>query len=281
MSARPEAAVPAPFGRRGCEVSAAEAVGTYRLLGLEDPVGPAPLPGQFYMLSAERAWGSTERGERPFLARAFSVCRVRGQRLDFLVDAIGPGTERLAELRPGERAWVVGPLGAGFSAPEAIGAPQEAAAVLVGGGIGVAPLVAWSEALAADGRPARVLLGFRSERWCGAATLFAGETSLATDDGTAPGGARVHHGLVTDLLSERLHEGPCAVFACGPPAMLEAVRRVCAEQGAPAQLALEEAMACGFGACFGCVVRTRTGYRRLCVDGPVLLASDLDEGWHG
>jgi NAD(P)H-flavin reductase len=61
--------------------------------------------------------------------------------------------------------------------------------------------------------------------------------------------------------------------------MLESVRRLCAEWSVPAQLALEEAMACGFGACFGCVVRTRTGYRRICVDGPVLEAADLEETW--
>ena len=61
--------------------------------------------------------------------------------------------------------------------------------------------------------------------------------------------------------------------------MLEAVRRICAQRAVPAQLAMEEAMACGFGACFGCVVRTRRGYRRLCVDGPVIAAADLEEGW--
>jgi NAD(P)H-flavin reductase len=61
--------------------------------------------------------------------------------------------------------------------------------------------------------------------------------------------------------------------------MLEAVRAICAERTVPAQLAMEEAMACGFGACFGCVIRTRAGYRRLCVDGPVITADDLDEAW--
>ncbi|HEY8639996.1 MAG TPA: hypothetical protein VIL53_05770, partial [Solirubrobacterales bacterium] len=66
------------------------------------------------------------------------------------------------------------------------------------------------------------------------------------------------------------------VYSCGPPAMLEAVRVLCTERDVPAQLALESGMACGFGACWGCVVATRDGYRRVCVDGPVLEAAELD-----
>ena len=111
-----------------------------------------------------------------------------------------------------------------------------------------------------------MLLGFRSAAHAEAAALFAGSPALATDDGSAG-----RQALVTDLLREELDADPGAtVFACGPPAMLEAVRAVCAEVGVPAQLALESGMACGFGACFGCVVATRDGYVRLCVDGPVL-----------
>jgi dihydroorotate dehydrogenase electron transfer subunit len=117
-----------------------------------------------------------------------------------------------------------------------------------------------------------VLLGFRGAAHAEAASLFAGQPQLATDDGSA--GRRA---LVTDLLREELDRDAAAtVFACGPPAMLEAVRLVCAERGAPAQLALESGMACGFGACFGCVVPTRDGYLRLCVDGPVLDADRLE-----
>jgi NAD(P)H-flavin reductase len=86
---------------------------------------------------------------------------------------------------------------------------------------------------------------------------------------------------VTELLVHELRTSTAdaAVYSCGPPPMLERVREVCSEWSVPGQLALEEAMACGFGACFGCVVRTRTGYRRICVDGPVLPAADLDEAW--
>ena len=95
---------------------------------------------------------------------------------------------------------------------------------------------------------------------------------VATDDGSVG-----HHGLVTELLRSELGCDPRAVvYACGPPPMLEAVRALCAAEGVPAQLALESGMACGFGACFGCVVPTRGGYVRLCVDGPVLDAAELE-----
>jgi NAD(P)H-flavin reductase len=251
-------------------VVANEAAGTYRLVEAADPDGPTPLAGQFYMLATERGWGGEDG--RPHLARAFSVCRVRGERLGFLVDVIGPGTARLAELEPGEGLWLVGPLGIGFSSPA-----ESAQPVLVAGGVGLAPLVVLADSLREAGREPRVVAGFRSKAHAAAASLAGPGVMLATDDGSAG-----HHGLVTDLLADLLSREPAedtAVYACGPPAMLESVRRLCAEWSVPAQLALEEAMACGFGACFGCVVRTRTGYRRICVDGPVLEAADLEETW--
>jgi len=256
----------APFGRRLCRVVANERIGPYDLVAVEDESGPAPLAGQFYMLAAARAWGGD--GGRPHLGRAFSVCRARDGRLEFLLEAIGPGTERLGHMAPGDDAWLVGPLGIGFRDPAPGGR-----ALLVGGGIGVAPLVIWADALQARGTPALTLLGFRSAPYAEAARLFEGQTVVATDDGSTG-----RQGLVTDLLEERLAPGD-EVFACGPPPMLEAVRRICAARAVPGQLALEAGMACGFGACFGCVVRTRHGYRRLCVDGPVVAAADLEEGW--
>lgn len=260
----------APFGRRLAEVTAAEEVGAYRLLCALDADGPAhPAPGQFYMLAAADRWGAGS-DERPFLPRAFSFARAwpkpgdAGAALDFVLEDIGPGTNRLGELQPGDGLWLTGPLGVGFAPP------QQGRPLLVGGGIGVAPLLCWQDAL---GRGAEVLLGFRSAAHAQAARLFAGEPQLATDDGSVG-----HHGLVTDLLVEELdRDTEATVYACGPPAMLEAVRALCAERGVPSQLALESGMACGYGACFGCVVPTRDGYVRLCVDGPVLDGSVLEE----
>jgi dihydroorotate dehydrogenase electron transfer subunit len=146
---------------------------------------------------------------------------------------------------------------------------------VIAGGVGIAPLVIWAEALANAGAAPRALLGFRSGAHAAASSLFPGEVELATDDGSAG-----HHGLVTELLAPALDRAPDhAVYACGPPAMLESVRRICNERSVRAELALEEAMACGFGACFGCVVKTVDGYRRICVDGPVIASCDLDESW--
>ena len=269
-------------------MTAVERLGAYFLITALDAGGPPdPRPGQFYMLAAAEGWGGGA-DERPYLPRAFSHARAHEGRLSFLLEAIGPGTERLAELRAGEGLHLVGPLGVGWRPPEPGTRP-----LLVGGGIGAAPLLCLQDELAGEGvesdesyvdgdiggkRNARagsapsILLGFRSSSHATAASLFAGEPALATDDGSAG-----RHGLVTDLLREELDSDPAAtVFACGPPPMLEAVRALCAERGVPAQLALESGMACGFGACFGCVVPTKAGYIRLCVDGPVLDADLLD-----
>ena len=251
----------APFGRRLAPVLENREVGAYRLLIVRDPDGPAdPEPGQFYMLATEQRWGAGE-SERPYLPRAFSFARAREGTLWFLLEDVGPGTHRLAELEPAENLWLTGPLGIGFEPPE-----EGARPLLVGGGIGAAPLLCLQDELAPD---SAVLLGFRTADHAEAADLFPGEPALATDDGSVG-----RHALVTELLREELRPGD-VVYSCGPPPMLEAVRALCAEYEIPAQLALESGMACGFGACFGCVVATRSGYIRLCVDGPVLDANEL------
>jgi dihydroorotate dehydrogenase electron transfer subunit len=261
----------APFGRRRLEVDAARRLGAYVILEAPDPAGPAPRPGQFYMLAAAERWGGGE-DERPFLPRAFSVLRARDGRLEFMLEDVGPGTARLCALGPADGLWLTGPLGVGFAAPA-----EDRRALLCGGGVGTAPLAIWQDELLAAGRPAAALLGFRDAAHAEGAALLA-NPRVATDDGSAG-----HHGLVTDLLVDELDADPHAtVYACGPPPMLEAVRALCAERGVPAQLALEAGMACGFGACFGCVVPTRDGgYVRICVDGPVVDAGLLAEvPWH-
>jgi dihydroorotate dehydrogenase electron transfer subunit len=257
--------VQAPFGRRGAPVTAREEHGAYVVLRCEDTGGPRPQAGQFYMLSAGERWGGGE-AERPFLPRAFSVLRApsAGDELQFLIEDVGPGTKRLCELRPGDELLLVGPLGVGFRAPR-----EGRQALLVGGGVGIAPLAIWQDRLGAS---SRALLGFRDAPHAHGAALLA-DARIATDDGSVG-----EHGLVTGLLADELGaDGRLEVYACGPPPMLEAVRRLCAQLGIPAQLALESGMACGFGACFGCVVSTRDGYVRLCIDGPVLDASTLCE----
>jgi len=254
----------APFGRRAVPVTAREVRGAYVVLGCADADGPRPAAGQFYMLSSAVRWGGGE-AQRPFLPRAFSVLRTppAGIELQFLVEDVGPGTKRLCELGPGDELLLVGPLGIGFSPPR-----EQRRPLLVGGGVGIAPLAIWQDEL---GPAAHALLGFRDAAHAeGAGLLVRGR--VATDDGSVG-----HRGLVTDLLLEELDRSDrVEVYACGPPAMLEAVRLICAARGVPAQLALESGMACGFGACFGCVVPTRSGYVRLCLEGPVIDAASLE-----
>jgi dihydroorotate dehydrogenase electron transfer subunit len=250
----------APFGRRRAAVTAMEDVGAYRLLRCADD-GPVPRPGQFYMLATAERWGGGE-DERPYLPRAFSYLRRRPGELEFLLEDVGPGTRRLEEARAGEGLWLLGPLGRGFAPPGRGRTP-----LLVGGGIGIVPLVPWREELG----EVPALLGFRDAAHAAARGLLAG-ADVATDDGSVG-----HAGLVTELLDARLDEDDAVeLYACGPPAMLEAVRRTSVQRGVPAQLALEAGMACGFGACFGCVVPTHDGYVRTCVDGPVLPAAQLE-----
>jgi NAD(P)H-flavin reductase len=267
----------APPGRRLCEVAERRASGGYVIFSALDTEGPEPEAGQFYMLAAERGWGGS--GGRPFLSRAFSVAGAEagpgGVRLDFLAEGVGPGTDRLTALEPGEGLWVVGPLGRPFSSPTELEG-DSAGAILVGGGIGVAPLAILRRAFVERGVPSRVLLGFRNERHSGGLDLFdCSEIRLASEDGHAG-----HKGYVTDLLAVLLEGDDAAgavVYACGPPAMLEAVREMCIDRGVAAELAMEAPMACGFGACTGCVVPLAAGgFMRLCVDGPVVRAQDVE-----
>lgn len=250
----------APFGRRSAAVVERREVGRYTLVVVDDPLASThpPRPGQFYMLAAGDRWGAGE-GERPFLPRACSVLCAEGRSLSFLLEDVGPGTRRLCELSEGESIWLLGPLGVGFW--EGPGRP-----VIVGGGIGVAAVLMVGRAFGG-----RTLLGFRGGGHAAAAALFDGP-AVATDDGSVG-----RAGLVTELLDEELEADAAAtVYACGPPAMLEAVRAICARRGVPGQLALEAPMGCGYGACYGCVVATRDGYRRVCVDGPVFDAAVLE-----
>jgi NAD(P)H-flavin reductase len=249
-------------------VTASERHGAYTVLRCADPSGPRPQAGQFYMLSAAERWGAGE-AERPFLPRAFSVLRAPGDgdELHFLIEDVGPGTKRLCELTEGAELLLVGPLGIGFARPR-----EGRRAVLVGGGVGIAPLAIWDDTLQHE---STVLLGFRDAAHAPGATLLGGgdRVRVATDDGSVG-----HHGLVTGLLEAECARDPgIEVYACGPPPMLEAVRGLCANTTppTPAQLALESGMACGFGACFGCAVPTTDGYIRICVDGPVVDAARL------
>jgi dihydroorotate dehydrogenase electron transfer subunit len=271
------ARVLAPFRARTTGIVARRQTGGYVVFTALDAEGPDPAPGQFYMLRAE-GWGT--QGGRPFLPRAFSVAAAErtadGVRLEFLVEAVGPGTSLLASLEPGARLTITGPLGRPFSEPSEIN-PLAPGAIMVGGGIGVAPIAILRRHLTSRGIPGRTLLGFRDEAHSGGLELFGAcqEVGLAFEDGH-----RGHQGYVTDLLQVALKGDDAAnavVYACGPPAMLEAARVICAERGAQVELAMEAPMACGYGACFGCAMPLADGgYMRLCVDGPVVRGDQIE-----
>ena len=174
------------------------------------------------------------------LPRPMSLCAGPPGELAFLIEAVGPGTRALCGLARGDRLAILGPLGNGFRLD--VERP-----LLVGGGIGVAPFPYLSDAL---GRPP-ALLGFRSEHHAEAAALVPNAEVM------------VEPTLVTEVMPEGFD-----VLACGPEPMLEAVRAL-----APgAQLAWEAPMACGYGACYGCVVEVDGQRKRLCLEGPVLRA---------
>ena len=217
--------------REARRVLAAELLGPYTLLRVERGGLDAGTPGRFFMLEAPGR----------LLPRPMSVCLAPPGELGFLIDPIGPGTRALCELAPGDRLGILGPLGNGFRL-------EVERPLLVGGGIGMAPLPHLAEAL---GRPPAVL-GFGTAWHAEAAELVPNAEVV------------LEPAYVTEVMP-RDHD----VLACGPEPMLEAVRRLAPR----AQLAWEAPMACGYGACYGCAVEIDGELKRLCVEGPVLAAA--------
>ena len=214
------------------DVVRVEEVGPYRLLRLKRGRLESGTPGQFFMLAPPGR----------LLPRPMSLCLATRTELGFLIDPVGPGTLALTTVVRGERLPVLGPLGNGFRLD--VERP-----LLVGGGIGIAPLPYLSETL---GRPPAIL-GFRSALHAEAAALLPGAEVV----------------LEPTYVTEALPADPGDVLACGPEPMLEALRALVPD----AQLAWEAPMACGYGACYGCVVEIDGALRRLCVEGPVLEAA--------
>jgi NAD(P)H-flavin reductase len=218
-------------------VTGSEPIGPYTLLRLECGGLDPGDPGQFFMLEAPGR----------LLPRPFSLCLAPPGELVFLVDPVGPGTHAISRLRPGDEIRVLGPLGRGYRLD--VERP-----LLVGGGIGVAPLPYLAGRL--GGSPP-VVLGFRSRKHAEAAALLP-DAEVVVDPV-----------LVTELIGPGFD-----VMACGPEPMLHAVAAQCPT----AQLAWEAPMACGYGACYGCVVEIDGALKRLCVEGPVLDASRVRAG---
>lgn len=250
----------------------------YSLTVVAPRIGEAVRPGQFVNVRCGD-------GRSHLLRRPFSVYRVhkRGgwaSTIELVFDIRGPGTQYLAELRPHSPLDLIGPLGRGFVLPH-----RRAHCLLVGGGIGAAPLFFLADELRNDGQRVDVILGAR-----GVGLLLnqidarrlASVCRITTDDGSA--GDR---GKVTDILADMIHRCESeVVYACGPQPMLAAVSGVCSELGIPVQVAVEELMACGYGVCMTCVLPVRQPkrpkdapddfvYARSCVEGPVFNGADV------
>src|SRR4029079_16578523 len=239
---------------RSLAVRAVEACGAYTLLRLARDGADAGVPGQFFMLRADPAPADA------LLPRPIAAAWADDDELAFLLDIRGPGTRALAAAGTVD---VLGPLGRGFEL-----APGPA--LLVGGGIGAA-ILPWLVRTLPD---ARVLLGFRSEAHAVCAGLVHPQATVVVEPGLVTGPRGVCERCCAPEPLARLLPGfEGTVYACGPDAMLGAVAALAAEHGVACQLAMEAAMACGFGACHGSAVKMEGRGKPLCVEGPVVGAS--------
>lgn len=255
------------------------APGCYRLILSSVELSRLVRPGQFLHV---RVLPLSD----PLLRRPFSVHAVDRQagRVSLLYRVVGRGTALLARKKEGDCLDVIGPLGRGFSLP----AGKQAVAI-VAGGIGIAPLFFLLQEMAGENNPERILYILLGARTAEELLLIEEIKELtgsvtgkfnvlvATDDGSCG-----HRGPVTELL-ERLLTGRMAdmVYACGPQGMLRAVSMLLEKHGVKGELSIEERMACGIGACYSCVCKTKSSevegfrYSRVCVEGPVFKASEV------
>ncbi|MDD5618019.1 MAG: dihydroorotate dehydrogenase electron transfer subunit [Candidatus Omnitrophica bacterium] len=248
----------------------------YYLLRMEVASGfKHALPGQFVHIKINDV-------SEPLLRRPFSIHRILPVRsksnsqkvyLDVLYEIKGKGTQLLTRKNAGECLNVLGPLGRGFDYQIQKGDKLN---ILIAGGMGVAPLNFLAEKLGKSKK--LVLIGSATESriLCEEELKKSGcEVKIATEDGS-----RGFKGKVTDLFEKKTlpqlnHPAEICVYACGPKAMLIALSKICLIKKIPLQVSLEEFMGCGIGACLGCAIETKYGFRRVCSDGPVFNAEDI------
>ncbi len=236
----------------------------------------APLrAGRFFMLRRDDDLS-------PAIPRPFSIYRQRGEELEFLIKVVGPGTRALAQSRPGEPLFTLGPLGRGWPEIDAEGPPW----VMIGGGVGVAPHFMAAEEARRARAEATLILGGRE-----AGQLYDLERFVdldlrvlaATDDGSIG-----FEGTVLDCLEHQWHEGELPpsvrILGCGPDPMLRALTRLARERGLECWLSLERMMGCGVGICNGCIVETDPDgplgewpVAKCCVDGPIFRCDAIRE----
>lgn len=239
----------------------------YFVLNLECPEPlPEILPGQFAEVLIDHSPST-------YLRRPFSIydADYAKNSISMLIKTVGKGTEELNKLETGDTINMIYPLGNSFTPPEG------EKVLLVGGGVGIAPMLYFSKFLHSKGKLIDVLIGGRSKNDILEPELyepFAG-VFVTTDDGTAG-----EKGMVTQhSLFSNLNEKYSRVYACGPDPMMKAVANLSYHSGIPCEVSLENLMACGIGACLCCIVETKDGNKTTCVEGPVFDSRDL-AGWH-
>ena len=237
-------------------------------------------PGQFVHLLIDQR-------HDPLLRRPFTIYRAKNNSVEILFQAIGRGTHLLSQKRSGDEVRVMGPLGNSFFILDEL-----ETAILVGGGIGIASLMMLAEELERKGKRSIGLIGAQNSKRILGVDEFqsAGvEVHVSTDDGSCG-----YHGLVTELLRKillnyasritfhvsRFTHHASRIYACGPDRMLKSVAKIATEFHIPAQLALENRMACGVGACLGCVLKLKSPdggseYKRVCIEGPIFDAQEI------
>ena len=234
----------------------------YFLMGIRCPsIAKKAKPGQFLTIRC-----GSDSATTPLLRRPFGFHRISASGFEILCEIVGKGTRFLSGLKPGDKVDILGPLGNGFSVRKG-----DKNFIIVAGGIGVAPLASLAESLTRI-KKAEVyaIIGARSKKSLLCEDHFNNigiKTMIATDDGSY--GKRC---FATDILNEflKIKRGfRPTIFACGPEPMLKAITHIAEKRGLECYASLEENIACGVGACLGCAIRTRSGYKLVCKDGPV------------
>jgi len=214
------------------------------------------------------------------LPRPISICEVREDReaLRIVYRVAGQGTAEFSTYKPGEAVAVMGTLGNGFPTEQV---KEEQTAFLFGGGIGIPPMLELAKALSCR---KKIIVGYRDN------ALFLlkdleryGEVIIATEDGSAGIKGNVLDAIAANLRDEKDAAAADVIYACGPMPMLRAIKGYAQKENIPAYISLEERMACGVGACLGCVCRTKEAdahshvhNARICTDGPVFEAGEVE-----
>lgn len=240
---------------------------TWRMVLRAPKLCGAASPGQFVMVSVGQ--GSTD----PLLRRPLSIHQAANGELTLLYRIVGKGTRLMALMKKGDEVSLLGPLGNGFQIT------TSAHHCLVGGGLGVAPLLFLATEIkrCLPEEKVSILLGGRTanELLCLDDFQKISPLLLATDDGS-----QGMHGLVTELVAQEI-KGPATIYTCGPSPMMKGVASLARDRNWPCQVSLEAMMACGMGACLGCAVQragfdeTEKKYVHVCKDGPVFVADEI------